>query len=159
MDKYSWVDIGSSFLPSDILSAILFAQLERHDQIQQARQAIWERYDAALSEWAAENGVKRPTVPPNCKQAYHLYYLLMPSLSERQRFIAYLRSADIYSVFHYLPLNRSEMARKLGVDRPCPVTEACSDRLVRLPFFTALQEREQEQVIERVASFRSAVSV
>lgn len=153
VDKYSWVDIGSSFLPSDILAAFLFAQLEKRENIQQARQNIWERYNNTLAPWAAANGIRQPTVPADCGQAYHMYYLLFPTLAERQRFIAFMRAADIASVFHYLPLNRSEMAKKLGAERPCPITEELSDCLVRLPFYTSLTESDQLKVIERVQQF------
>ncbi len=159
VDKYSWVDIGSSFLPSDILAAFLYAQLEKRESIQRARRNIWERYDAALASWSAANGIRRPIVPAGCGQAYHMYYLLFPSLGERGRFIDFMRAAGIASVFHYLPLNRSEMAKKLGAERPCPVTEELSDCLVRLPFYTSLSESDQQLVIERVQQFRCAAPV
>jgi dTDP-4-amino-4,6-dideoxygalactose transaminase len=154
VDKYSWVDIGSSFLPSDILAAFLFAQLEQWKQIQAARRTIWERYDRSLTDWARENGIKRPTIPAGCEQAYHLYYLLFPTLGERTRFISFMRAAEMHSVFHYLPLNRSDMARTLAVDRSCPVTEDISDRLARLPFYTSLEAADQDSVIERLLQFR-----
>lgn len=155
VDKYTWVDLGSSFLPSDILAAFLFAQLEARDRIQSRRRAIWERYDAELSDWAAMTGARRPVVPAAAGQAYHMYHLLMPSLASRTAFIAHLRARAIQAVFHYVPLHLSDMGRKYG-GKPgdCPVTEDVSDRLVRLPFFTDLTEDEQGQVVRAVREFR-----
>lgn len=151
VDKYTWVDVGSSYLPSDILAAYLFAQLEAREQIQTRRERIWQAYDECLSGWAAARGVGLPYVPAHCEQAYHMYYLLMPTLEERQRLIAQLRARDILSVFHYLPLHLSDMGRSFG-GRPgdCPVTESISDRLVRLPFFNDLTEGDQMRIIEAI---------
>lgn len=155
VDKYSWVDIGSSYLPSDLLAAFLVAQLENAESIQQARKRIWDRYAAELADWAADNSVNIPQVPAHCDQAYHMFYLLLPSLEERGAFIAHLREREISAVFHYLPLHRSEMARRLGADSAvCPTTESVSDRLVRLPFYNALTAAEQERVIHAVRSYR-----
>ncbi len=148
VDKYSWVDLGSSYLPSDLLAAVLCAQLEARDGIQDARRRVWRRYDDALRAWAAVRGIQPPTVPLHCDQAYHMYYLLLPSLERRQTLIARRRDRGILSVFHYLPLHLSDMGRRFGgVPGQCPVTEAVSDRLLRLPFFTALTERDQDDVI------------
>ncbi|GAP13458.1 TDP-4-keto-6-deoxy-D-glucose transaminase [Longilinea arvoryzae] len=154
VDKYSWVDIGSSYLPSDMLAGFLLAQLEKRELIQTRRQAIWETYRDALDYWAAAIGATLPMVPAYCEQSYHMFYLLMPDLDSRQRFIAHLRERQILSVFHYLPLHLSVMGQKFG-GQPgdCPVTEDVSDRLVRLPFFYSLAENEQNQVIEAVLSF------
>jgi dTDP-4-amino-4,6-dideoxygalactose transaminase len=154
VDKYTWVDIGSSYLPSDILAAFLFAQLERYDEIQATRAGIWNRYDDALRSWAGRHGVFCPHIPADCEQAYHMYYILMPSLSVRQELIEHLKRHGILSVFHYLPLNLSEMGKKFG-GRPgqCPVTEDVSDRLLRLPFYNDLSETLQTEVIEAIKSF------
>jgi dTDP-4-amino-4,6-dideoxygalactose transaminase len=154
VDKYTWVDLGSSYVLSDLLAGYLFAQLEVRDQIQAARRAVWERYDETLAAWAATTGVRTPTIPAYCEQAYHMYYLLMPSLADRTRFIAYLKERGILSVFHYLPLHLSDMGRKYG-GQPgdCPVTEDLSDRLVRLPFYTTLTSDDQSKVIDEVLSF------
>ena len=155
VDKYTWVDVGSSYLPSDILAAFLYAQLENREHIQNDRKRIWETYDGALGDWAEANGVTRPTVPPYCEQPYHLYYLLMPSLEERTRFIAYLKARDVTSVFHYLPLHTSDMGRQYGGNPgDCPVTEDVSDRLVRLPFYNSLKPEQQEHVIDVIRGFR-----
>jgi len=155
VDKYTWVDLGSSYLPSDLLAAFLYAQLERREQIQGARRRLWERYDAELKEWAAANGVRQPLVPAHCEQAWHLYYLLMPSLEARQRLIAHLKARGILSVFHYLPLHLSPMGRRFG-GRPgdCPVAEDASDRLLRLPFYNDMTAEEQARVIAAVREFK-----
>lgn len=155
VDKYSWVDVGSSYLPSDILAAYLFAQLEAREEIQHRRQEIWQRYELSLREWANVNNIQVPFVPEHCEQAFHMFYLLLPSLEARQRFIAALREKNILSVFHYLPLHLSEMGLKFGGQAgDCPVTESVSNRLVRLPFHNSLTEEEQHRVIETVCEFR-----
>ena len=154
VDKYTWVDIGSSYLPSDMLAAFLFAQLEQHEKIQAHRKQIWDLYDAGLKDWAAEHDVQMPHVPEYCEQSYHMFYLLLPNLSLRQKFIAYLREQGIYSVFHYLPLHLSDMGQRFGGrEGDMPVTESVSDRLVRLPFHNALTSIEQEQVIDAIRGF------
>ena len=149
IDKYSWVDVGSSYLPSDMLAAVLCAQLEAREAIQTKRRRIWERYDAALRPWSASRGIAPPVVPGHCGQAYHMYHLLLPSLEQRQELIDRLRRRAIVSVFHYLPLHLSEMGRRFGgVEGQCPVTEQVSDRLLRLPFYTSLTDAEQDEVID-----------
>jgi dTDP-4-amino-4,6-dideoxygalactose transaminase len=154
VDKYSWVDIGSSYLPSEILAGFLYAQLAAREQIQARRQAIWERYCAELGDWAWSHRVGLPQVPADCEQSYHMFYLLMPSHAQRQALIAHLRERGILSVFHYLPLHLSEMGRRFG-GRPgnCPVTEDVSDRLLRLPFYNSLTEDDQETVIAAIHQF------
>jgi dTDP-4-amino-4,6-dideoxygalactose transaminase len=151
VNKYTWVDVGSSYLPSDLLAAFLLAQLEAREHIQAARRRIWESYYSGLKEWAERSDVRLPTVPMDCDQAYHLFYLLLPSLKQRSRFIAYLREQGIGSVFHYVPLHNSEMGRRYGgAPGHCPVAETLSDRLVRLPFYSELNETEQSRVIETI---------
>ena len=149
VDKYTWVDVGSSYLPSDLLAAFLLAQLEAREESQRRRREIWETYAAALADWAVTRGVRLPVVPAHCQQPYHLFYLLLPSLAQRERFTARLRQAGVYTTFHYLPLHLSEMGRRFG-GRPgdCPVTESVSDRLLRLPLFSDLTEAEQARAIE-----------
>jgi dTDP-4-amino-4,6-dideoxygalactose transaminase len=157
IDKYSWVDLGSSFLLSDLQAACLCAQLERWMPIQKRREQLWTAYGEQLRGWAADHGVRLPVVPPHCEQAFHMFYLLMPSLAARQALIAHLKAAGIMAVFHYLPLHLSDMGRSLG-GRPgqCPVTEEVSDRLVRLPFFFNLTDDEQAKVVAAVLAFRPA---
>jgi dTDP-4-amino-4,6-dideoxygalactose transaminase len=155
VDKYTWVDKGSSYLPSDMLAAYLFAQLQESETIQRKRKAIWDRYWSGLSSWAANTGIGTPSIPGHCEQAYHMFYLLLPNLAARQAFIEHLKSRGILSVFHYVPLHLSEMGRTFGgYDNQCPVTESVSDRLVRLPFYNDLSEGEQNEVIEAALSFR-----
>lgn len=154
VDKYTWVDIGSSYLPSDILAAILYAQLEARERIQAKRRRIWEYYSQNLEGWAKEVGVQLPVVPQYCEQAYHMFYMLLPSLGFRQALIEYLKSRGILSVFHYLPLHLSDMGRHFGGQKgDCPVTEDVSDRLLRLPFFNSLSEDEQEKVVNAILGF------
>jgi dTDP-4-amino-4,6-dideoxygalactose transaminase len=155
VDKYTWVDIGSSYLPSDILAAFLYAQLENYTQIQARRKRVWEYYQAHLQDWAQANQVRLPYVPENCQQPYHMFYLLLPSLEIRQGMINHLKSKGILSVFHYLPLHASEMGRKFGGKiGDCPITEQISDRLLRLPFYNDLSEGDQEFVVGAIRDFR-----
>lgn len=162
VDKYSWVDVGSSYVMSDVLAAFLYGQMEQWQIIQAKRQVIWKKYHEALSEWAYARNIQQPIVPTDCEPAYHLYYLIMPSLEARTSFINYMSSRRIKAVFHYLPLNRSDFARRAQGGEigdqvwntwECPVTEDLSDRLVRLPFYTSMSESEHEKVIESVVSW------
>ena len=155
IDKYSWVDLGSSYLPSDLLAAFLRAQLEHRNLIQSARRALWERYAQELGSWAAINGVRLPTIPPECEQSYHMFYLILPSLDRRQALISHLLECEILAVFHYLPLHLSPMGRTFGgLEGDCPVTENLAERLLRLPFYTGMTDLEQTQVIDAVRAFR-----
>lgn len=155
VDKYTWVDIGSSYLPSDILAAILYAQLEVREAIQARRHSLWNRYLEGLGEWAADQGVHMPFVPAHCEQTYHMFYLLLPDLPTRQNFIAHLKEHDILSVFHYVPLHLSDMGRQFGgVEGQCPVTERVSDQLVRLPLYSGLTDSDQQRVIETIRRFK-----
>jgi dTDP-4-amino-4,6-dideoxygalactose transaminase len=154
VDKYTWVDIGSSYLSSDILAAQLCVQLEKRDTIQRLRATIWQNYIGTLCDWANRQGIHTPTVPSECGQAFHMFYLLLPSLENRQRFIAHLRERQILAVFHYMPLHISPMGERFGGRiGACPITESVSDRLVRLPFFTGMSVVEQTEVIEAALSF------
>jgi len=154
IDKYTWVDIGSSYLPSDLLAAFLRAQLEHRDQIQSMRRQIWETYARELALWADTNGVRLPIVPAECEQTYHMFYMIMPSFESRQALISHLAGLGILAVFHYLPLHLSPMGLRFGGRQgDCPVTEDLADRLVRLPFFTGMSSSQQSQVIEAVRGF------
>ena len=151
VDKYTWCDLGSSYLPSDILAAYLLAQLEAHAAIQERRQVIWSRYAEALEPWAVQSGARLPIVPDGCEHPAHIFYLLLPSLQARTALLAHLRTRLILAVFHYQPLHLSEMGRRLGGrEGQCPVTEDVSDRLVRLPIFFQLSDDEQSRVIDAV---------
>jgi dTDP-4-amino-4,6-dideoxygalactose transaminase len=154
VDKYTWVDLGSSYLLSDVLAAFLLAQLEARDEIQAARQRIWETYHNCLAGWAQAHDVRLPHVPAECNQSYHMFYILLPSLAERRALIAHLKERGILAVFHYLPLHLSPMGQSFGGQSgDCPVTEDVSDRLLRFPFFNSLSATDQEQVIEAVLDF------
>jgi len=154
VDKYTWVDLGSSYLPSDMLAAYLYAQLEVQEQIQAKRQEIWEYYHKHLQDWAEKHGIRFPIVPDHCEQAYHMFYLLMPSLEKRQALIAHLKAQNIISAFHYLPLHLSEMGQKFGgKEGDCPVTEEVSDRLLRLPFYNDLTEVDLARVVAAICEF------
>ncbi len=155
VDKYTWVDIGSSYLPADILAAFLYAQLDEREQIQDKRKQIWHTYNQELSQWAEANGVCLPTVPAECEQSYHMFYMLLPSLDQRQAVIEHLKEQGILAVFHYQPLHLSVMGQKYGGRvGDCPVTEDISDRLLRLPFYNDMSEDDQAFVIETIKQFK-----
>ena len=153
VDKYTWVDTGSSYLPSDILGAFLWAQLEARLMIQERRMAVWQRYAEALTGWAREQGVTLPHVPADCEHPAHLFHLLMPTPGDRDRFIEHLRQRSVNSVFHYVPLHTSPMGRRWPLRAACPETERASARLVRLPLYAGLERPVQEIVIEAVTSY------
>jgi dTDP-4-amino-4,6-dideoxygalactose transaminase len=155
IDKYNWVDVGSSYLPSDLLAAFLRAQLEHRDQIQSMRRQVWENYARELASWAETNGARLPIVPSECEQSYHMFYLIMPCFERRQALISHLAGLGMLAVFHYLPLHLSPMGLRFGGGKgECPVTEDLADRVLRLPFFTGMSISEQAQVIDAVRAFR-----
>ncbi|MBO9523801.1 MAG: dTDP-4-amino-4,6-dideoxygalactose transaminase [Nocardioidaceae bacterium] len=158
VDKYRWMDVGSSYLPSDILAAQLCAQLETFAAIQARRHEIWDTYHHELASWAVGQGVARPTVPEHCEHPAHVYYLLLPSLEDRAAFIAALAAQDIVAPFHYVPLHDSPVGARLGRTAlgGCPVTDDVSSRLVRLPLFAGLDQGDVERVLEAVTAFRTA---
>lgn len=156
VDKYSWVDVGSSYVMSDVLAAFLYGQLEKWETIQRRRQRIWNIYHKELRDWADLHGVSRPFVPAHCEQAYHMYYILLPSPAVRRELIAALKRKRILAVFHYQPLHLSEYAGRWGGrSGDCPVTEDVSNRLLRLPFFSTLTRPEQEKIIGEICAFMS----
>jgi dTDP-4-amino-4,6-dideoxygalactose transaminase len=160
VDKYTWVDVGSSYLPSDLLAAFLCAQLEAREFIQGRRRRIWDSYQAQLGGWAKEKHIALPTVPAHCEQPAHLFYLLLPAEADRDALIAHLKRRDIYAVFHYQPLHLSEMGRKFGgKEGQCPVTESVSGRLVRLPLYTGMTEAEQSAVVAGLMEFGKSDAV
>jgi dTDP-4-amino-4,6-dideoxygalactose transaminase len=150
VDKYTWIDIGSSFLPGEIVAAFLAAQLEAAAQITRRRIAIWERYHAAFAELEAEGLLRRPVVAPGCTHNGHIYYLLLPSLAERTAFMQAMERRGVSTVFHYIPLHSSPGGRRFGrAVGELPVTDELSDRLVRLPLWVGFEEF-QEQVIASI---------
>jgi dTDP-4-amino-4,6-dideoxygalactose transaminase len=140
VDKYTWVDIGSSYLPSDLIAAFLLAQMEEVESITQRRRAIWDRYHQALSDSEASGRLRRPVIPPHCEHNAHMYYLLLPDLEKRSSFIAHLKKRDIQSVFHYVPLHDAPMGRKCGrTSGDLSRTSDYSERLVRLPLWLGIE--------------------
>jgi dTDP-4-amino-4,6-dideoxygalactose transaminase len=157
VDKYTWVDIGSSYLPADLLAAMLLGQLEARDRIQSARQRIWNFYLENLRDWADQQDVRLPVVPSHTEQAFHLFYMLLPNLAERQRLIAHLRARGIQAAFHYQPLHLSGMGQQMGGSPgDCPVTERTADTLLRLPFYNRLSDEDLTRVVDTVREFRVA---
>ena len=155
VDKYSWVDLGSSYLPSDLLAAFLYAQLEARVEIQNKRREVWNRYYESLADWAQSNDVRLPVISPECEQAHHMFYVLLPSIDHREWLIAHLKAQGILSVFHYSPLHLSEAGKKFAARASnCPITEEISERLLRLPFYNDLGEDEQANVTDAVKNFR-----
>lgn len=154
VDKYSWVDVGSSYIPADLLASFLSDQLDSRDEIQKKRQRIWEHYDDMLRSACAQHGFRQPVVPEHCNQAYHMYYLLAPNEEIRSALIKHMKNQDILAVHHYVPLHDSLMGRKFGYSPgDFPVTEDTSNRLVRLPFFNDLNMAQQDRVIEEILAF------
>lgn len=152
VDKYTWVDIGSSYLPSEILAAFLAAQLEHAQEITTRRRAIWNAYHAAFADLEAQGRLHRPIVPPHCTHNAHMYYLRLPDPAARTAFIDHLRGAGIGAVFHYIPLHSSPAGRKFGrAATPMTVTDAASDCLVRLPLW--LPDLDVGRVVDAVRDF------
>ena len=157
VDKYTWVDVGSSWVISDLLAAILFGQLSRADEIYTQRMNIWNRYHNELQTWAAKHDVTLPTVPEGCEHTGHVYHLRFQHGVQRDKFIEHLKQLGIYAVFHYQPLHLSTVGRTLGgQDGQFPVTESAGDCLVRLPLFNSLTSDEQTYIIDSVKVFNPA---
>ena len=136
VDKYTWVDIGSSYLPSEIIAAFLWAQMEEAEAITKKRLELWEAYHTMLAPLESDGLLRRPIVPSHCQQNAHMYYILLGSLEKRTEFIAKLKGVDIHAVFHYVPLHNSPAGRKYGrVSGEMTNTEELADRLVRLPLW------------------------
>ncbi len=154
IDRYTWVALGSSYLPSELLAAFLLAQLEHRTEIQERHRTLWLRYHEQLREWADASGVQRPTVPEQCESSYHIYYMLMPTLDARTKLMTHLRSRGVQVAFHYQPLHTSEMGEHFGGRvGHCPVTERIVDLLIRLPLYPALSDDDQTRVIDAVREF------
>lgn len=151
VDKYTWVDVGSSYLPSEINAAFLWAQMEHADAITAHRMRVWNRYHQAFAPLEAAGTVRRPVVPEHCRHNAHMYYLLLPDLACRTRLIQKLKENGINAVFHYVPLHSSPAGRRFGrALGDLPHTDAASDRLVRLPLWMGMSEGETMYVVEQV---------
>jgi dTDP-4-amino-4,6-dideoxygalactose transaminase len=153
VDKYTWIDMGSSYLPSEILSAFLTAQLQSFDQIQQRRMYVWMRYWRELSDSAAQHGWQLPCSPPHVQHPAHLFWLLVRDADERQRLLAHLDANGIHAVFHYVPLHSSPKGRQY-CDVELPITSSTGERLVRLPVYPDLGEVGVDRVVDSVKSFQ-----
>jgi len=154
VDKYTWVDIGSSWVMSDLLAAILWGQLQRAAEVNTRRVAIWNRYHTGLADWADGHGVLRPVVPDGCEHVGHVYHLRFQMLDQRSCFIEHMRRRDISCVFHYQPLNVSPVGQQFGGRKgQCPVAEHAGDCLVRLPIYNTLSRNDEDRVIEAIHEF------
>lgn len=141
VDKYTWVDIGSSYLPGEMIAAFLFAQLQQADAIRARRCATWQKYHAAFEKFDLAGLVRRPIVPEWCDHNGHMYFLLLPNLERRTAFIASLNAAGVNSVFHYVPLHQSPAGKRFArTHGSLEVTEAAAERLVRLPLWPGVDE-------------------
>ena len=160
VDKYTWVDIGSSYVPSEICSAFLYAQLELCEQITERRRQLFQSYQADLAELAAECLLRLPVYPDDCTPNYHICYVLLPTMAIRNELMAHLRTKGILAVFHYIPLHDSPVGRSFGY-RPgdLPVTEDVAGRLLRLPLYFTMTEADQKRVVHEVSGFLQKINV
>jgi dTDP-4-amino-4,6-dideoxygalactose transaminase len=154
VDKYTWVDIGSSWVLSDLLAALLVGQLERINEINQRRLEIWNRYHSELQQWAASRIILQPQIPAECEHVGHLYFLRFQNREQRTRFIEHMKEQSISCVFHYQALNTSPVGRSFGGHTgQCPNAEQASECLVRLPLFNSMSDDDQEKVIKTAVTF------
>lgn len=159
VDKYTWVDVGSSFLPADILAAFLLAQLEHTVEITAKRRRVHEHYQRALQPLAQRGLVTLPTWPEHCGPNYHMFYVVTESLAIRTALIEHLRAAGILAVFHYVPLHTSPIGVSMGYrSGMLPISESVSDRLLRLPFYADLTQAELDNITEEILAFYSLAS-
>jgi dTDP-4-amino-4,6-dideoxygalactose transaminase len=160
VDKYTWVDVGSSYVPSEICSAFLYAQLEQMEPISERRRAIYYRYQDGLASLEHEGLLRLPRIPADCDSNYHLFHILLADTETRDGLMAHLRQKGILAVFHYVPLHSSPMGQKFGYrEGDLPVTESVSRRLLRLPFYHDLTEDEQARVVAEIRTFLEANAV
>jgi dTDP-4-amino-4,6-dideoxygalactose transaminase len=154
VDKYTWVDIGSSFLPSELIAAFLFAQLEDAESINSRRLEIWERYYEGLADLEGQGKLRRPIKKQDLQHNGHMFYILLSSGRERESLILYLKERGVHSVFHYVPLHSAPMAKTLGLKNvQLPVTDRVSEQLLRLPCYFGLEHDTQCQIIQLVHDF------
>lgn len=147
VDKYTWTDFGSSYLPSELISAFLWAQMDEADAIADRRMQIWAKYHQEFAQAEGDGAIRRPVIPADCAHNAHMYYLLLPDLARRSRFIAQLKEAGIGAVFHYVPLHSSPFGRSVArAHGDVSVTNDLSDRLVRLPLWIGLESQQAEVI-------------
>ena len=151
VDKYSWIDIGSSYLPSDILASLLYAQFEKLDEIQQKRKMVYENYYNGLKDLEKQAKLRLPIIPEGCESNYHMFYILLNSEKERNNLMDKLKEREISSVFHYVPLHSSTMGLKFGYKKgDLPRTEDLSSKLLRLPMYAELKDDEIQYIISEI---------
>lgn len=158
IDKYGWVDIGSSFLPSEIIAAFLWAQIEHLDEIQDKRKQIWNQYYNGLKDAATQQGFKLPQIPTYATNNAHMFYLVFESFEKRKECIASLKKQEVHAVFHYLSLHKSPYYSDKHTGEDLKWTNEYSERLLRLPFYYELKEKEQEKIIDIIQKLFSHVS-
>jgi len=158
VDKYTWVDVGSSYVPSEIACAFLYAQLEMLDVIAERRKAIYKQYRMLLKSLEVRGLLCLPHIPEDCKSNYHMFYILLHDMETRDALMAYLKRHDIFAVFHYIPLHTSPMGKKFGYTKnDLPITEQLSGRLLRLPFYYEMTEEEQVYIVKRITEWLEKV--
>jgi dTDP-4-amino-4,6-dideoxygalactose transaminase len=153
VDKYNWVDLGSSFLPSDIIAAFLFAQLENLNEIQSRRKEVWNRYKENLKSIEEEGKLKLPALPNFASNNAHMFYILLPDLATRTSLITYLKDKGILSVFHYLSLHKSAFYETKHDGRILPKSDYYTDTLLRLPLFFELTNEQIDMISNEIKSF------
>lgn len=154
IDKYNWVDIGSSFLPSEILSAFLYAQFEKIEEINKKRSWVWDYYYKNLEILEKKGLIRRPVIPDNCSHNSHIFYILLNNPDTRNNLMDYLKKSNIIAVFHFLPLHLSPMGLKMGYNPgDFPVTENISNCILRLPLYYEIKKKDLDRVIREIENF------
>lgn len=157
VDKYTWTDIGGSYVPSEICCAFLYGQLELFDEISARRRAIYREYRQRLKPLEAEGLLRLPQIPEDCTSNYHMFYLLLRDRQTRDQLLEYLRERGIHPVFHYIPLHTSPMGARFGyLPGQLPITEQISGRLLRLPFYHEISEADQLEIVDKISVFLQA---
>ena len=154
VDKYTWRDIGSSFLPSELPVALLYSQLMKFDEIMNLRMNIWNKYHSGLKDLEDEGLLVRSFVPEYNQHNAHMYYIILPTGEMRDKLLKYLKENEIQAVFHYIPLHSSPMGQKLGYKaEDLPITEEYSAKLLRLPMYAGLEEEKVECIVDKIHKF------
>lgn len=153
VDKYTWMNLGSSYLPSELAAAFLYGQLLESRNIIAKRKAVFDYYDAMLRPLALLGHIETPRIPENCTINYYMYYILVKDEDTRSGLLESLNNADISAVFHFVPLHDSPFARKIGIHTRLPVTEDVASRIIRLPFYNCMTEADQQHVVRRIFRF------
>lgn len=154
VDEYTWVDVGSSYVPSDLLAAFLYGQLEHLNEINQRREFIYNSYYNALKPLADDGLIELPVIPAHCESNYLMFYILLKDVQQRTDLIIHLKQQNIHAVFHYVPLHSSPMSEQLGYEQGMlPITEDISERLLRLPFYYELSEADIELITKEIFNF------